>query len=282
MKDLIFYLRSMLIRFGKFLNTKPIQSCVKESSKKSVFQSLLLVQDYFYGLIQAKPILLAIASPEAKIGQNVNIKKSGISVLKSTSWTKPQNNASNKPKAKKSIYNFLKLNFHAFKVKSSNSLYVLWENRRLRAGIIILLILAPVSKFFYKLFPQKGFGEFFVNNNLITIKNTIEGADWYYEEIYWWAFSCGEIWSPLLAIVGIFFLFPKNYYPGYLTGVPFGYYLSLLLQRIFATSESAFHNGMGPSTLVMFLIFGVIAFAISDKILFKDNHGRRAIEARII
>ena len=36
------------------------------------------------------------------------------------------------------------------------------------------------------------------------------------------------------------------------------------------------------SVLIMFLVFGVVLFAISDKILFNDNHRKRAIHARIV
>ncbi len=43
-----------------------------------------------------------------------------------------------------------------------------------------------------------------------------------------------------------------------------------------------FHDGIGSSVFIMYFIFGIVLFAVSDKILFNTNHRKRAIDARIL
>jgi zinc transporter ZupT len=93
---------------------------------------------------------------------------------------------------------------------------------------------------------------------------------------------CGELWAPLIAIYGIFLLFPRNYYPSYLVGIPFGYFLSLLIHRMFITTNEEYHRGEAMSYVAILIILGVVIFFLSDKLLFNQNHRKRATEARII
>jgi hypothetical protein len=151
--------------------------------------------------------------------------------------------------------------------------------------MLTLLVIAPLSKFLYLLFPVDGFGEYLINVGPISILNTIEGEanGWYWGFIHQYVFSSGELLAPVISIFGLFLLFPKKYYPSYLTGVPFGYYLSMLVHRMFyVTSYESFYNDFTGTVVVMFLILGVVFFVVSDKVLFKQNHQKRAGEARII
>jgi len=91
-----------------------------------------------------------------------------------------------------------------------------------------------------------------------------------------------ELVAPLCAMFGIFLLFPKKYYPSYLVGIPFGYFLSLLIHKISVTSNEELHQGYGMAIVAMFIILGVVVFIVSDKILFKKNHIIRASEARMV
>lgn len=86
----------------------------------------------------------------------------------------------------------------------------------------------------------------------------------------------------MLSMIGIFLLFPKNYYPSYLRGIPFGYYLALLINRLAATNNVEFDNGIGVSVFIMYFIFSIVLFVVSDKLLFNTNHRKRAIDARIL
>lgn len=177
------------------------------------------------------------------------------------------------------------LRLDTFLLRLFNGLYTFWENKRLRWGMFFLLIFAPASKFLYLLFPEGGFGEYLINYGSVRVLNSIELVEggWYWATFRMYFFFIGEYLGPVLSIVGIFFLFPKKYYPSYLIGVPFGYYLSLLVHRMFfVTDYQTFHDGATPVMTFTLLILGVVLFAVSDKVLFKENHVKRASEARII
>ena len=180
-------------------------------------------------------------------------------------------------KSKRSLQNLDRL-----RLQILSTLYLFWSNRRLRLGIILLLIVAPATKFIYLAFPKSGFGEFLINSSWITVTNFLEPEGWFYINLYYFFFGVGELAAPMVTVLGIFFLFPKGYYPSYLSGIPFGYYMSLLVQRIVANSTEAFHNTLPYSIMALFLVFGVIILAISDKVLFNSHHRERSVDARII
>ena len=73
-----------------------------------------------------------------------------------------------------------------------NGLYTFWENKRLRWGMLFLLIFAPAAKFAYLLFPESGFGEYLVNLGPVKVHNTIEMVEggWYWTtfRMYNWYF----------------------------------------------------------------------------------------------
>ena len=177
------------------------------------------------------------------------------------------------------------LRLEGFKIRLFNGLYTFWDNKRLRWGLLVLLLFAPATKFLYLLFPMDGFGPYLINMGPIQVLNTIEGVEngWYFATIGMYIWSVGELLAPVFSIFGIFLLFPKKYYPSYLVGVPFGYYLSMLFHRMFfVTDYTSFHGGATTTMTMSFLLLGVVFFMVSDKVLFKQNHGKRASEARII
>ena len=177
------------------------------------------------------------------------------------------------------------LKFEGFRLRLFNGLYTFWDNKRLRWGMLLLMLLAPLSKFFYLLLPEAGFGDYLLNAGPLQIINNVEGLEngWYFTSFYMYFFSIGELMAPVLSIFGIFLLFPKKYYPAYLVGVPFGYYLSMLIHRMFfVTNYESFHSGATTTMTMSFLLLGVVFFMVSDKVLFRHNHRKRASEARII
>lgn len=74
------------------------------------------------------------------------------------------------------------LRIEVIKERLHNDLNILWENKRLKWGMITLLVLAPLAKFSYLFFPELGFGEYFIDIGSIQIPNTLEGENynWYW------------------------------------------------------------------------------------------------------
>ena len=289
MKDVRFWVyssRYMLVEI--ITNTKTQFLCLSEFLQKWFFQVSYWSQACFYGQVTMalmpthkshQETRLLFASQEAQIGRTAPGRKR-------LNNTKISQNSSH-------TYSSTFINSRAiedFKIRLFNGLYTFWQNKRLRWGLITLLILAPLSKFFYLLLPEFGFGEYLIeigsfkvvnNIEVIYVGDTVEG-DWFYNTFYWYFFSLGELLAPLVSIFGIFLLFPKQYYPSYLVGVPFGYFLSLLIHRMFVTTYDQYHEGFGTAVIATWIILGVIVFIISDKLLFKQNHVKRASEARMV
>ena len=57
---------------------------------------------------------------------------------------------------------------------------------------------------------------------------------------------------------------------------------SHILSVFFVSDYQSFHIGATSTMTFTFLILGVVFFAVSDKVLFRKNHVKRASEARII
>lgn len=268
---------------AKINKSKPQELCKtehyyqKESSRKSVFQQLQLLLVSFFGHLFHNKQKHSHAFPVHQPGQDVKMVETSPSVFStriSTIWYFVTSSAKN-----------LKSSIKIFQLRIGGFLYSLWANKRVRWGLILLLIAAPASKLIYLLLPINGFGDYFVNTRFLTIANFIETPvtnEWYFTTLYFWFWLCGELWAPLIAIYGIFLLFPKNYYPSYLVGIPFGYFFSLLIHRMFVTTYEEYHSGIGASLVATWIILGIAVFVLSDKLLFNKNHRKRSTEARIV
>ena len=284
---LVLSTRNMLEKY--FTNTKTKLLCLSEYLQKLFFQVSYWYQECSYGQIMMAPVLtptshqkmLLFASQEQETFQHAPLRRR----------LKNRTTARNTPPHTYNSSTFINSKtIEDFKIRLFNGLYTFWQNKRLRWGLITLLIIAPLSKFFYLLMPIEGFGEYFIEIGALKIPNTIERLDpfsvaeegWYFINMYYYFFSLGELMAPLFSVFGIFLLFPKHYSPSYLVGVPFGYYLSMLVHRVTVSSEEAFHQGVGTSMMLMFLFLGVVIFMVSDKVLFKQHHRKRASEARIM
>lgn len=104
------------------------------------------------------------------------------------------------------------LKFEVLKGRLQSGLYIFWKNKRMRWGMITLLVFAPMVKFVYLLLPELGFGEYFINIGSIQIANTLEGKEngWFWAYIYQYVFSNGELLAPTISIFGLFSCFLKN------------------------------------------------------------------------
>ncbi len=281
--------------FGETFNkTKLQKTCEtqyysqKESSEKSVFQQLQLLLEQSSGQVfHRRQQKQTHAFPEHPNGLNVSkvkTRKLSLRLLLSRTFATLSKGYSYMA----SVVSNLSGNIQHTRLKIAGFLYSMWANKRLRWGLLLLLIAAPAAKLFYMLFPEFGFGEYLVNNSVAVVPNFIETQDlgntegWFYQTLWFYFWQLGEILSPLIAIFGIFLLFPKKYYPSYLVGIPFGYFMSLLIHRMFVTSNDEYHEGFGVAVIAMWIILGVVIFIISDKLLFKENHVKRAAEARIV
>lgn len=274
------------IRFKLGENISNVKT-LTEKWLNELLKRLLILQQYWqpaysYGqmLNRQMPSLLMMAShsahQECQPGPNVQLSDNKSFVEKEQPKD-PKNSG-------KIGAVFASIEYTRIKIRIFNGLYTFWSNARLRWGMIMLLIVAPASKYIYLIFPKDGFGEYFLNLGPIKIVNTIEGIDnWFYVTFYYYFSSAGELLAPVILIFGIFLLFPKKYYPSYLVGVPFGYYFGMLVHRMFFVSTNEeFYSGFASTVTLAFLLFGVILFMVSDKMLFRENHRKRATEARII
>lgn len=285
MKLIELLLESPLVRFGlKILTPKSKQLCEQEFTSGYSYRHLSLVLVQSYGqTIPKNPFLLARASAKHATLDTVDgplVKEKASPSLQLKSSPKEQN--PNRPDREEEEQTNWKTDFTSFKIRLTNTLYEFWVNPRLRTGLILLLLVAPLSKFFYLLFPREGFGLYLYNNGTYIIPNMIEGSHWYFYSVFYFFFSLSEFLTPFLTTLGIFFLFPKNYYPSYLCGIPAGYYLALLVDRATITSNEDFHSPLAFSFVLIAILFIVFLMYMSDKMLFKTNHRKRAIEARIL
>jgi len=171
----------------------------------------------------------------------------------------------------------------ALKIRLLNALVMLWADRRLRTGLITLLLLAPAARYMFFLFPQKGLGPYLIDWGPIHLVNSIETNGWYYRTFYYYFRSIGDLLSPTIAMFGIFLLFPRKYYPSYLMVIPFGYFLTNLVHRMFfVNSFKSFHDGVAVSLTITLFLFGAVIFLLSDKLVFGKNDLKRVSEARIV
>ena len=278
---------------GENLISKTLTQCLNELSHAFHFLRSFWQPAYSYGLTSTRQTLLFNSLSQSQLNSHAyqDLQPTQTASLKRKTTTQNQENSllSKVDLAKAASSRLVNLketfNFERFIIRLFNGLYTFWENKRLRWGMFFLLIFAPASKFFYLIFPEAGFGEYLVNAGPIKILNTIEMIEggWYWTTFRMYFFSIGELLGPVFSIVGIFFLFPKKYYPSYLIGVPFGYYMSMLMHRMFfVTDYQSFHVGATSTMTFTFLVLGVVFFAVSDKVLFRKNHVKRASEARII
>jgi len=265
----------------KFIKNKSQKSCVKlpyyqkESSNKSAFQLQLLLLVSYFGQMFHKYKKQSVLQSKEFVCQDIHIGQNA-----------GQDKIRDQKSSASAIYNhskdllFDKVN--DLKAKISGFLFDIWQDKRLRWGLILLLIISPFTRIVYNIFPEDGFGEFIFESSYLTIPNFIEIESWYWFSIHYWVYGMSELVAPLCAMFGIFLLFPKKYYPSYLVGIPFGYFLSLLIHKISVTSNEELHQGYGMAIVAMFIILGVVVFIVSDKILFKKNHIIRASEARMV
>lgn len=267
-------------------NTKPktLTKWLSALSQKLHFLPLYWQPAYSYGqtqtpaLHQHQPTVLLQATTFQSAHQ-------GQLTTQSASSKKTNKKVSADRRISISFNKLLDFSLEKYKVRLLNGLYTFWENKRLRWGLLTLMVISPLTKFAYLLFPAQGFGEYLINMGPLMVLNTIEGEanGWYWAYIQMYVFSNGELLAPTISIFGLFLLFPKKYYPSYLAGVPFGYYFSLLVHRMFfVTDYNSFHNGFTGTVMITFLILGVVFFMVSDKVMFRQNHRKRAAEARII
>jgi hypothetical protein len=144
------------------------------------------------------------------------------------------------------------------------------------------MLLCPFMKYMYLIFPEEGFGEYLLYTTYFQVPNLIEGDHWFWFSIHYFLMFTGGNLSIMVTMIGVFLLFPKNYYPSYLVGVPFGYILGNLVMQLIANSNESLNNSVGPTTVVLCIAIAIVGFAVTDHLLFKDNHRKRASEARLV
>jgi len=169
------------------------------------------------------------------------------------------------------------------KERLQGGLFSFWKNKRLRWGLLLLLVFAPLSKFIYLILPNE-IGEYIIDIGIWQLPNTIEGEEngWYWGTIRMYLFANGELMAPTLSVLGIFLLFPKKYLPAYLSIIPFGYYLALLTYRmVIVDSDQTYLAGPSVIFMVPFFLFGIVLFTFINKFLSRKDIVKQAIVNRI-
>ena len=183
------------------------------------------------------------------------------------------------------------MNLYEFKgQKLLQFLHMLWDNKQIRYGIILIIIVAPIVKNIYLFFPENGFGEYLIDNQWIKVVNFIESYhlepekrySWYWMTIYYYLWIAGHPAAICIIIFGTFLLFPKKYAPAYILAAPLGYYAAFTIQMMFIVDSLKSFHTLNVALIVMFTALGLVFFYLTDKLAFDINHEYRASEARII
>ncbi len=169
--------------------------------------------------------------------------------------------------------------------RMTSGFFTFWQNKRLRWAFYLLLLVSPAIKFFYLLVPAPDNQVYFLSS-LFAWPNAIFNEHFNlnaWPNLRMYLFLNGELLAPAVALFGMFLLFPKRYYPAYLLGVPFGYYLSVVVYRLFfiSSTEDIFTAFTWPVTL-LFLLIGIFILMLADRLLFRSQDAQRARQARII
>jgi len=288
LKSLLQSLENMVFFGSVDLKTNPKTSCQEKYLRKSRFQQLYSFVVYSCGqVLQASSLSkyqLSYSTTNHSHSENylvIQESKGGQSAKQSPS-------EETKSTYQKVLIASVKLSraiasrFTTLRERANLVLYYFWENKRLRYGIIFLMILGPFMKYMYMFFPEDGFGDYLIYTTYFQVPNFIEYEGWYWYSVYVLLSVTGNTLSIMVTMIGVFFLFPRNYYPSYLVGVPFGYFLGTLVMQLFATSNESLMQNVGPTTIILSIAVAIVGFAVTDHLLFKDNHRKRASEARLV
>lgn len=140
------------------------------------------------------------------------------------------------------------------------------SNYRYTVGVILLLVIAPVSSVFYLVF------------------DSTVSSDWYYLNYFYYFYTLSPYMMMLFASVGIFLLFPVKCKTSYLANIwPVGYSISKLiyLGALVHTNEQ-FQNNT-PFFLLIIGVLSAIGFLLSmDYLLYRRYHLKHGTMARIV
>jgi len=140
------------------------------------------------------------------------------------------------------------------------------SNRRYTAGVVFLLILAPLSSIFYRVF----------NPAVIDLQ-------WYYANWYYFFYTISPYLMLLFASVGIFLLFPQKCKTSYLATVwPAGFAISKIIFFAFFVNDTKQFHSAAPWFLLIISGFAAIGFILAvDYLLYRKYHLLNGTFARI-
>lgn len=141
------------------------------------------------------------------------------------------------------------------------------SNQRHTAGIIFLLVVAPLSSVFYQLCDASVFS-----------------STWYYGNYYYFLYTLSPYLMLLFASVGIFLLFPVKCKTSYLATVwPAGYAIAKLLHLgLLVHTNEQFHQA-APWFLLLAGVLTAFGFILStDYLLYRKYHLKHGTMARIM
>lgn len=141
------------------------------------------------------------------------------------------------------------------------------SNNRYTAGIVFLLIIAPLSSVFYYLF-----------NPAVFIEN------WYYTAPYYLWYTLSPYLMLGFASVGIFLLFPQKCKTSYLATVwPLGYAIAKITYlSLFVTTNEQFHAAAPWFLLLTGVLIAISLLLTTNYLLYRKYHLKHGTIARIM
>lgn len=139
------------------------------------------------------------------------------------------------------------------------------SNDRLFVGLVLLLVVAPVSSKAYVFFEGQA-----VDRN------------WFHTNYYYLFINLGPTLKDFFGLLGIFFLFPARVKVSYIISAPLGFTAADLLNKYYATSNAEFVST--PSFLITSLLIGLLLGVLlsADYFLYKHHHIKRKYWAHIV
>lgn len=141
------------------------------------------------------------------------------------------------------------------------------SNQRYTAGIIFLLIIAPLSSIFYQLCDP-----------------SVLVPSWYYGNNFYFLYTLSPYFMLLFASVGIFLLFPAKCKTSYLATVwPSGYAIAKLVYFAFVVHSNEQFHSAAPWFLLWVGVLSAFGFLMSmDYILYRRYHLKHGTIARMM
>lgn len=139
------------------------------------------------------------------------------------------------------------------------------NNTRTFLGLILLLVISPLSSKAYLLFNPKPID-----------------PEWFHLNYYYLSVNLGSNLMVFFALLGIFFLFPARLKTSYIISAPLGFVVADTLHKFFATSNQEYLSNSPFPYVALFAGVVLSILLCTDYVLYRQHHIRRAWGARMV